>query len=94
MPTRGRPLARRRNESPKTKWPFLPSFHPSFLPSFLVLLGLTTHFFPSFLVLLQDERGFNEFSFDELEKRLAAEEAAAEAGLDEDEDGEEGDMFG
>lgn len=45
-------------------------------------------------VSLQDERGFNEFSFDELEKRLAAEEAAAEAGIDEDGDGEEADMFG
>ena len=45
-------------------------------------------------VPLQDERGFNEFSFDELEKKLAAEEAAAEAGIDEDNDGEEADMFG
>lgn len=42
----------------------------------------------------QDERGFNEFSFDDLEKRLAEEEAAAEAGVDEDGDAEEADMFG
>lgn len=46
---------------------------------------------------MQDERGFNEFSFDELEKKLADEEmAAAKAAAGEivSEDGEEADMFG
>lgn len=44
-------------------------------------------------VLSQDERGFNEFSFDELEKNLAKEEAALAAGEGEENE-EEADMFG
>lgn len=41
----------------------------------------------------QDERGFNEFSFDEFEKKLAEEEAIA-AGEGDSQEAEEADMFG
>lgn len=50
-----------------------------------------------FCVAVQDERGFNEFSFDEFEKKLAEEESAAAkaaAGELASEDAEEADMFG
>ncbi|CAM9670954.1 unnamed protein product [Choristocarpus tenellus] len=52
--------------------------------------------YKNFAKNLKDERGFNEFSFDELEKRLAEEEAAAAAGEVLGENGEDGeeDMFG
>lgn len=53
--------------------------------------------FSSIVTPVQDERGFNEFSFDEFEKKLAEEEAtaaAAAAGELNSEEGEEADMFG
>lgn len=52
----------------------------------------------SFLVYscLQDERGFNEFSFDEFEEKLAQEEGGVLAGGEGEEDADDGeaDMFG
>lgn len=43
----------------------------------------------------QDERGFNEFSFDEFEKRMAKEEAGVAAGDGAASDeAEQADMFG
>lgn len=43
----------------------------------------------------QEDRGFNEFSFDEFEKQMAKEEAeGALAAADEDGDGDEADLFG
>lgn len=45
------------------------------------------------ITLRQDERGFNEFSFDEFERKLAEEEAIA-AGDGDSQEAEEADMFG
>ncbi|CAM9711766.1 unnamed protein product [Scytosiphon promiscuus] len=50
--------------------------------------------YKSFAKNLKDERGFNEFSFDDLEKNLAEQEAALAAGEAGEDEGEEADMFG
>lgn len=47
-----------------------------------------------YLYALQEDRGFNEFSFDEFEKQMAAEEEGFLAAGDEDGDGDEADLFG
>lgn len=42
----------------------------------------------------QEDRGFNEFSFDEFEKQMAEEEEGVLAAGDEDGDDDEADLFG